>query len=508
MARKIIYDEDGDTFFFGGTQGRIREGMREWYEYLSSCDIDIITYSCIGCDVTTLVDVPSSERLGERWKSYEESWHWLMLTNAKEMMDSGTDGLHLACEAAHRHGKTIIGQMRMNDAHHVSNMTREATMYLCPQYIIDHPEWRIINEQDNKKIYLPDYSFEEVRNIKFNELKEITQNYDVDGLELNWMRWCQHFAMSKQRSNAYILAQFVRDVGKMLDEEGIKKGRRLMLYHKVASGLEESLNIGLDVAAWVKEGLADVLQPMDFLFTDYNINVEEFVEICKGYKCAVYPVIHDAMGGTKDLSDRNAVPFDETRCITAALNMYEWGGEGIVMFNYTNFGNGFFKKDRFEKYISIMSSPEKYLKEPHEYLYLPIWKWRGGSSPTGKVNSQSIRFRSDELGKRQAFKFRMAEGRNGEKLNGKLSIYITEASKPDIFEFDINGKTIPTGKVAVINLAPVGDDGLLNNGIRYEISLADCPPFEGDNELGMTWVQKNWQVANDPYMEILRINVL
>ena len=506
MKKKIIYDEDGDTFFFGAMQGKVVDGMKEWYDYLCSRNIDIIDYSCISCDVTTLIDVPSAERLGDRWKSYEQSYQWQLMSNAKEMYASGTDGLHLACEAAHRNGKTIIGQMRMNDAHHVNNMTRDVSEYLCPQYIIDHPELRIVNELDNKKIYLPDYSFEKVRELKLNVLSEIAHNYDVDGIELNWMRWCQFFPLSKQRKNAYILTQFVRDVRKMLDEEGKRKGRRLTLHHKVASTLDESLGIGLDVSAWIKEGLADSLQPMDFLFTDYNIRVEEFADLCKGTCCEAYPVIHDSLGGTKDISGRNAAPFDENRCRAAVSNIYSWGGDGIVMFNYTNFGNGFFDKTRFEKYISLMSESEGF-SDPRQYLYIPTWKWRGGSSPTGLLNAQTIQFRSDEMGKREAFKFRMADGRMGEKLEGRFSIYINEVSNPDIFRFDINGTVISPEKIILKYVSPVGDDGLLSNGIRYEVSLADCPPFKGDNELGMTWIEKNWLVANDPYMEILRIDV-
>jgi hypothetical protein len=504
--KKIIYDEDGDTFFFGAMPGKVAEGMKDWYEYLCSRDIDMIDYSCISCDVTTLTCVPSAERLGVRWKSYEQSYQWQVLSNAQEMMASGTDGLHMACEAAHRNGKTIIGQMRMNDAHHVNNMTRDVSEYLCPQYIIDHPELRIVNETDNKKIYLPDYSFKEVRDLKLRELTEIAGNYDVDGLDLDWMRWCQFFAMSKQRENAHILTQFVRDVRKMLDEEGKRKGRRLVLHHKVASTLDESLGIGLDIAAWLKEGLADALQPMDFLFTDYNLRTDEFAEICKGTGCAVYPVIHDSLGGTKDITGRDAAPFDENRCRAAVANMYSWGADGIVMFNYTNFGNGFFKKDRFEKYISIMSSPEGAAGH-RQYLYIPTWKWRGGLSPTGRTNAQTVQFRSDEIGERKVFYFRMADGRRGEKLNGKISIYINEVSMPDIFRFDINGKTIPEKDIVLKYVNPVGDDGLLSSGIRYEVSLADCPPFKGDNELGMTWIEKNWLVSNDPFMEILRVDV-
>jgi hypothetical protein len=101
----------------------------------------------------------------------------------------------------------------------------------------------------------------------------------------------------------------------------------------------------------------------------------------------------------------------------------------------------------------------------------------------------------------------MADGREGGKLEGKMSIYINDATKPDRFMFDINGTAIPEDKVTRRYLSPVGDDGLLNSGIRYEVPLEGCPAFCGDNELGITWLEKNRLVAGDPWMEILSIDI-
>jgi len=44
-------------------------------------------------------------------------------------------------------------------------------------------------------------------------------------------------------------------------------------------------------------------------------------------------------------------------------------------------------------------------------------------------------------------------------------------------------------------------------GQRLEISLADCPPFRGQNQLGLTLTELAGQHQQPPYMEELEITV-
>ena len=59
---------------------------------------------------------------------------------------------------------------------------------------------------------------------------------------------------------------------------------------------------------------------------------------------------------------------------------------------------------------------------------------------------------------------------------------------------------------AKINRFPTGKRRGDIPGQRFEISLADCPPFRGDNELGLT-LQSSTDGKQPPYMEELEIVV-
>ena len=67
---------------------------------------------------------------------------------------------------------------------------------------------------------------------------------------------------------------------------------------------------------------------------------------------------------------------------------------------------------------------------------------------------------------------------------------------------DFNGKIMDQAK---INRFPVGKRRGGLPGQRFEISLAECPPFRGHNELGLTL--KSIVDGKQPYMEELEIVV-
>ena len=89
---------------------------------------------------------------------------------------------------------------------------------------------------------------------------------------------------------------------------------------------------------------------------------------------------------------------------------------------------------------------------------------------------------------------------------------ILQSSLKDKFEFDINGQPI---KTEFVRAEEVPDDELPY--VWYEVDLDKCPPFAGDNELGMTMTTmptvrddladsaKMYEVV--PYMEELIIQV-
>jgi len=185
----------------------------------------------------------------------------------------------------------------MSDAHHGCIWRPNSNDPLMSQFLMDHPEWA--NTWDGDEVMLElyghldatlNYAVPEVQAHRLQILREMATNYDIDGLELNWMRWCRHFPAGTQREHCDDLTSFVGQVRAMLDEVAKAKGvERMILGHRVPVTIDESLNIGCDVQTWAKNGYADFLAPMDFIANDLNTRTDEFVEAVRGANCPVYP---------------------------------------------------------------------------------------------------------------------------------------------------------------------------------------------------------------------------
>ena len=505
--RMIIFDEDGDALLSRAPLGGVKEYAEAWYSHVLASGVDMLVYDCASPEIVLLRNCPHGELLGARlgrFKGFYTLWH--AKSALKELIEQGTDILDITIRLAHERGKLVLAEMRMSDAHHYHGGLANP---LFPHFVWQHPELCIQRDDGTPDIVL-DYSYQEVRARRIAVLRDIAENYDVDGFNLNWMRWCRHFPKGRQRQNAGILTEFLHDVRAMLDEVAQTRGRRrYLLSHYVATEVEESLDIGCDVRTWVREGLADFIMPMDFHFTDFGIRTEEFVEAAANTDCGIYPALQLGMIFLKDNGHTTTYTMSVDKFRAAISNLYAWGAAGVSCFNFSCWGFDPRYAERMAQTFELIRSPKELLRGVRHYHYVPIWKDHGGTCPTGKHRAQSLQFRIDELGQRLTFIFRMADGRAGEKLRGTLLVRINNGTVYDVYELDINGKAIGTGKVTVADrgLIEAHGFGSYPPGIDLRVRLEDCPPFAGDNVLGIRWKDKTPELVVTPVMEVLEIMV-
>ena len=506
--RMVIYDEDGTALLFRTPLGQVREHAEQWFGHLLASGADMIIYDCASPDIVYLKDCPHGELLGARFVRFEgHHGIWHARTALMELIEQGTDVLDVASRIAHDRGKLVLAEMRMSDVHHYHGGIGNP---LYPQFVWDHPELCIQKSDGTPDIVL-DYSYPEVRDRRLAVLRDIAENYDVDGFDLNWMRWCRHFAKGRQHEKAHMLTEFLHDVRKMLDEVARERGRpRFLLSHQVAAGVDECLDIGCDVRAWVHEGLADLLLPMDFIHADYGIRTEEFAEIVAGTDCGIYPTIQSSMIHLKSGSHTPTYTMSVAKYRAAISNLYAWGANGVSCFNFCCWGFDPRFADSMVQTFGLMRSPEKLSLGARHYHYVPIWRdHSGGVAPTGKHNAQILQFRTDDMGRRLEYRFRMADGRDAQKLLGSLVVRIFGGTVYDTFELDVNGQAISASDIVVEDRGIIQAHGFAAYppGINLIVGLEDCPPFAGDNCLGIKWRSGTPELVGAPTMEVLEVMV-
>ena len=209
-----------------------------------------------------------------------------------------------------------------------------------------------------------------------------------------------------------------------------------------------------------------------------------------------------AMSAKHKTNSYLAMLITESEARGAAANYYTWGADSISFWNVgIHFGGEVTatppQRDRMKRWTHAVRSRDSVFTGPRTYRYLPMGKgissrkppvrnypwYDEGRSPLGHVTSPTLTFNIDSVGTRRIFPFRMADGRDGEKLDGRLTFWVYRLRADDKLVIDINGRQVDPSKIRRVA------SGQRRGGVpgqRFEIALQDCPPFRGDNELGLT----------------------
>ena len=289
----------------------------------------------------------------------------------------------------------------------------------------------------------------------------------------------------------------------------------------------------------MKRGWIDYVVLSTWNNTDPQLPVDQFTRFTKPAGVDTIVVMGNMIGtidaGPPKILDRpvamsakhtahsyQAMLLTESEARAAAANYYTWGADSISFWNVgIHFGGETTaapeQQARMARWTQAVRSKETVFAGPRTYRYLPLGKgisrrkpparnypwYDEGRSPLGHVNSPILTFDSEQVGKRLVFPFRMADGRDGEKLTGKITFWIYHLTENDELTIDVNGRPIDP---AVIHRFDAGARRGGLPGQRFEIDLADCPPFQGDNELGLT-LHAASAGEHPPYMEELEVTV-
>jgi hypothetical protein len=478
-------------------------------------------------------DTKAGERYGARFgDEFDGGW----ATGMRRLSAEGTDPLRLVATHMKAKGYEVMAAVRMNDTHH---RTLDPGDPLCPQFAIDHPEFVIKQPDGRTNETALDYSHDAVREHRLAIMREIAEDYEVDGLELNFVRWAKHFPRDQGREKAPIMTAFMKRVRATLDAAAEKRGLdRLVLGVRVPESVDACWLAGIDIRTWVEKGWVDYVAAATWNNTDPQLPVDQFAAFTKpaGVQLLVLmgnmigaiwsgpPVIYNrdpAAMSPKHAAGYQGMLITEAEARAAAANYYAWGADGISLWNVGIHFGGIetgspAHRDRIKRWTHAVCDPAKLFEGKRWYHYLPMGKgisarkppsrsypwYDEGRSPLGHKNGPILEFTPESTGKRLAFPFRMADGRDGVPLKGSLRFRVFLLSPDDDLSIDINGKPVTPSDVS---RRPVDPRAELP-GICFTIDLEDCPPFEGDNELGLTLLSSGTR-EKIPYMEELEVFV-
>ena len=237
------------------------------------------------------------------------------------------DTLQAMVDRCHELGIKIYASHRANVHYYKNNVWDE------------HPEWIL---KSRKGL---DYANPEARNFYRDFVLYIPENYDVDGLTIDFSRHRQHFNPG-QENQFELMNGYLRELRAGLDRIGKARGKHLVLNASFTCGTWYDTNLpaaqGLDVQTWVDEGIVDCIMPE-------GKDVMKYIEMCKDKPVRCYPrktccLKFDGSRLQEDTHDPTAAQDAEdepplaqltpTQIEAGVLHWYEAGADGVFLFNY------------------------------------------------------------------------------------------------------------------------------------------------------------------------------
>ncbi len=234
----------------------------------------------------------------------------------------GVDLVKLIVAESQRHGLECFWEYRLNGADRTADVSTAARPPLKDQ----HPEWLVKGSWWEPGMW--NFAVPEVRAYKVAILREVAENYDLDGINLDFGRHPPYLPDGQQWEHREALTDLVRQVRLMLQEVAERRGRPLLLSVRVADTVPGCHFDGMDVETWVRQNLVDMI----IIGTrSIEVDMPGFREITRGSHVKLYPGTdqHHAPSGY-----RQATQIEFYRGLAA--NWRHQGADGVAAFNFWN----------------------------------------------------------------------------------------------------------------------------------------------------------------------------
>ena len=274
QANVLVVNEDNDRYLLNAKAHDLTpEGLRDYLDSVAAGGAVTHFFMCVNGQRTSYgskVWEPIWLGINQPARNGAVNWPWCV--NAKLLHDRGIDPYRIWIDRAREKGISPWISLRMNDVHFANSPKR-----ICrnEDFWYDHPEWhrRPNRPRDGKSPwgdYAWDYSHPEVRAHMMALVREVLDRWDMDGLELDWMRFNRCLTPGKEREQACILTDFMREIRREADAAAKRLGHPVKLGVRVPATVDIAASLGFDVAAWAKERLFDLISPSgEYATPDY-----------------------------------------------------------------------------------------------------------------------------------------------------------------------------------------------------------------------------------------------
>ncbi len=240
------------------------------------------------------------ERIGDGYQNPDESTK-MRAANLQSLIDECGGPVTGLSKLCHEAGIKFFPSLRMNEHYEIdiNSPTYGRFRRERPDLLIGRPGEKLEKGTLEHGIRTGmDFAYPEVRNHRLSIIAELVENFDVDGIELDWFRHPAFFRVEEAYDNRHLATDLVKKVKDKIDKVILSTGRDVKLAVRVPPTLYDSARIGLDVEEWMKKQLVDIVIAGGG-FIPYSTTIDEFVAVAKNSDIKILGCI-ERLRPTKD----------------------------------------------------------------------------------------------------------------------------------------------------------------------------------------------------------------
>ena len=459
----------------------------------------------------TLGDIRSllyDSREGELWGKDVEKWPHVIWRRANQnfasLIADGHDPLRVLCDRAHSKGMLLYATLLTQQG------PRERMLQSWEREDFSEDDWQVdlqpleIGSKGGLKPDWPgyrclDFAHQEVRVQTLAVIKEVLENYPVDGFELQMNYMPYYFHPDEIEAGRNIMEDWIGQIHEVV--KGSDAERELAVH--VPADIEGCKAVGLDPLNWMRKGIVDVIIPEASGMADSSADFTPFVEAARKTSCRVVAAIQNRVN-----SDRIGEGTIEMMR-AAACNFWEQGIDGLYLAHW--FGGWPYDAEFYQKLREIgdrevMATQDKFYRIPtaSEAPQTPVIPPQTPNAlPACLKQGESVQLEfvtSDDL---------LRWGGVGRVFEVLLRVRVSQATELDCIEFSFNGCILPEEFLRRLNqMYIMAAPRYRATGYWFIFRLdRDYWPVKGKNVLEVTMVERDAGVIPQPIVTDVEMEI-
>ena len=331
--RRIIFNNDGDDAWLTGAPATPEGFLSVRMDHIGDCGVDSVFY----CTTQGINIFTQDSDLTEVFLA---DYGGFANNRMAQLIEQGTDPVKLAVQACRQRGIEIIWTMRMNDIH--DNWTAA----FFSKWKNEHPQFLMGTSADKAKypesdprcVYsFADFAHPEVRDLTVEVIKDVLERYDVDGIDMDFLRHQCYFKETRLHEpvtseHLDMLTDMVAKVRAVVLAASKKKDKPILLTARVFPTLALNRHFGFDVDQWVTKGYVDFIA-VGGGYDPFTMPAKNMIDRGHAWGIPVY-LCTSASGMVQRGVNHSVLSGGSTEAWRAtAANAWYAGADGIMTFN-------------------------------------------------------------------------------------------------------------------------------------------------------------------------------